>query len=722
MANAAKLRDQARAAENRGQWTEAVVLYRQLLEENEGEETDIALWNRVGDIHLRLGETERAVEAYERAVAGYADSGLYNNAIALCRKILRLVPGRGAVYLKLGQISAAAGFLADARQNFLEYAQRMKRAGNLDASFDALREFADLSPDDTEVRKLLADQLLSHGRKDQAVEQLRILRGAYLHAGDTGAADAVREQIHAVDPAADDAPLMRSRSAASDDWDAALTDSQGNSAARAAAPRPADLDLGPSIEPGDVRMDVAPLAGLESTLLDDGGVDALPGLESTSLADDEPPAPRGLPSAGTLELEPAALDLPLLDADAEDTDDDGGEPLPLLLDDFGGGGAAEDDDGAGGGNGTDLPLLTFDDEPAAPAAPSSPTGRPAPRRAAEPVFEAAPDRLEELRAHVAAVPEDPASREELVRELRARGLGHEVEGVLESAHRALAAKGMYFDAVAPITALIGLRPDDGMLLQKRVEYAFRSGRADAQVEAYLDLGRHLARHGQQDKAAAVIRRVLELDPHNVEARAAAAQIIPSAPAAVPPRPPAPPPPPQPAVDYVDLGALIMDEEGGEPTTRFVVEEKEPSGDEDRDFAEMLAHFRQKVAENIDVEDSASHYDLGVAFMEMGLIDEAIAQFQVALRGGANPLATLELLGQCFVDKTQYAVAGRVLDRAVHLPGVADGDLVGVLYLLGRIDEAIGKPESALGFYERVVSVDIRFRDTASRIERLRRSA
>jgi tetratricopeptide (TPR) repeat protein len=138
MATPAKLKDQARAAENRGQWTEAVVLYRQLLEDSPGEEFDIALWNRVGDLHLRIGETERAVEAYERAVASYAESGLFNNAIALCRKILRLVPGRGAVYLKLGQISAAAGFLADARQNFLEYAQRMKRAGNLDARFDAL--------------------------------------------------------------------------------------------------------------------------------------------------------------------------------------------------------------------------------------------------------------------------------------------------------------------------------------------------------------------------------------------------------------------------------------------------------------------------------------------------------------------------------------------------------------------------------------------------------
>jgi tetratricopeptide (TPR) repeat protein len=746
MANAAKLRDQARAAENRGQWTEAVVLYRQILEEVEGEETDIALWNRVGDLHLRLGETERAVDAYERAVSGYMESGLYNNAIALCRKILRLVPGRGAVYLKLGQISAAAGFLADARQNFLEYAQRMKRAGNLDASFDALKEFADLSPEDTDVRKLLADQLLSHDRKDQAVEQLRVLRGAYVQRGDDAAAEAVREQIRTVDPAADDSPLMRSRSAAGgDDWASAISDGAAMPAAPAApapAERPTGLDLGPTIDPGDVRVDVAPLAGLEFTSLDEADVAPLAGLESTAMGDEAPPAsrtPPAPPAGGAggdlLELDSTGFELPLLDAGAADDD----EPLPLLLDGFdtgtAGGGTTEapeydygagdaddaDDEGADDGDGG-LPLIGFDDEPV--AQPRSAPRRPA---APEPVFEAAPDRLEELRAHAAAVPEDAASRDELVRELRARGLGHEVEGVLESAHRALAARGLYYDAVAPITALIGLRPDDGMLLQKRVEYAFRSGRADAQVEAYLDLGRHLARHGQQDKAAAVIRRVLELDPHNVEARAAAAQITPTSYAAPPPpraeAAPAPPPPPAPtapAADYVDLGALIMDDEvQGEPTTRFVVEEKEPSGDEDKDFAEMLAHFRQKVAENIDVEDNASHYDLGVAFMEMGLVDEAIAEFQVALRGGSNPLATLELLGQCFVDKAQYAVASRVLDRALKLPTAADGDLVGVLYLLGRVEEATGEADKAVEFYERVVSVDIRFRDTSARIERLK---
>jgi tetratricopeptide (TPR) repeat protein len=361
-------------------------------------------------------------------------------------------------------------------------------------------------------------------------------------------------------------------------------------------------------------------------------------------------------------------------------------------------GVSDDDD-------EPLPLIDFD----APPAPPTPTQAPPALR----------DRLEELRERVAAAPEDAAAREALIASLHDHGMGHEVPGLLEELHRSLAGRGMYREAVDPISALIRLRPGDPLLLQKRVEYAFRSGDREEQVVAYLALGRHFAAAGEAAKGEAVFRRVLELDPDNREAAAG----VPAAPAArrAPAAAPAPAAPVRPAADeYIDLAALVLgDEADRETTTRFVVEEREPSGDEDRDFAEMLAHFRQKVSENIEVEDSTSHYDLGLAFKEMGLIDEAIAEFQVALRGGANPLATLELLGQCFVEKAQYAVAERVLERALRIPGAAEVDLVGVLYQLARAEEALGRPGEAMEHYERVLSVDIRFRDTARRIEALR---
>ena len=711
MANTAKLRERARAYELRDQWREAIGIYRELLEA-EGGEADIGTYNKIGDLHLRLNETEQAVQSYEAAVNAYVDVGLYNNAIALCRKIQRIVPGRASTYLRLGQISAAKGFFADARQNFLEYAERMRKAGKLDAAFAALKEFADLTPDPADIRRLLADQLLAHGRKEESIEQLRLLLLPVVERGDAAGAEEIRRQILAIDPQSPVSPLQREGrpSGGGDDFGAAL-DHGTAPAPRAPAPPADDLErdeppaagldgvqVGAALDHdyGNVELEVAPLAGLETTSLD---MEPPPTAAERAVADDdalpliafddEPaaaraasPTPRGADPSRFGEV---TLGEPLDFAMGEE--DEEAEPLPLL-----------DEDGPA----DDLPLLDVG-EPIAPA----PRPAPAPAPAAPPR-----DRLEVLREQVAAAPEEHALREELVAALHDRGLGHEVPAVLDQAHRALAQRARFLDAILPLTELIRMHPDNPALLQKRVEYAFRSGQREAQVGAYFPLGRHFAAAGERAKAEAVFQRIVELEPANEEARAALAELAPPA-AAAPAR----------GEDYIDLGELILGgEDERQTTTRFVVEEKEPSGDEDRDFAEMLAHFRQKVAENIEVEDVESHYDLGLAFKEMGLLDEAIAEFQVALRGGANPLATLEILGQCFVEKAQHAVAARVLDRAMRIPGATDADLVGVLYQLGRAHEALGKPKEAIEFYERALAVDIRFRDTAQRIEALRSGA
>ena len=149
---------------------------------------------------------------------------------------------------------------------------------------------------------------------------------------------------------------------------------------------------------------------------------------------------------------------------------------------------------------------------------------------------------------------------------------------------------------------------------------------------------------------------------------------------------------------------------------MVVEEHQPTGDEQKDFSDMLKKFKQGVAENVEEEDHASHYDLGVAYKEMGLIDEAIAQFQKAFRGKTHRVRTYEALGQCFLEKKQMQVAVTILQRALHEPGVGEEQLIGVLYLLGYINESLGRPAAAKEFYERVFGVDIEFRDVAQRLD------
>src|SRR5205823_6108475 len=172
---------------------------------------------------VRQGNVADAVDYYERAVVRYVDGGFYNNAIALCNKILRHSPGRASVYYTLGKISAHKGFTLDAKQNFLEYADRMQKSGNLDEAFRALKEFADLCPDQSDIRLMLADQLSKLDRKDEALEQLQTLWSRFNAEGKEAEAANVVTRMKAIDPAAgrEDRTSNVSATLAAASWQAA---------------------------------------------------------------------------------------------------------------------------------------------------------------------------------------------------------------------------------------------------------------------------------------------------------------------------------------------------------------------------------------------------------------------------------------------------------------------------------------------------------------------
>jgi tetratricopeptide (TPR) repeat protein len=173
-------------------------------------------------------------------------------------------------------------------------------------------------------------------------------------------------------------------------------------------------------------------------------------------------------------------------------------------------------------------------------------------------------------------------------------------------------------------------------------------------------------------------------------------------------------------DFVNLSDWLSEDKTPK-STRMVADVREPESDQ-VDFSDMLERFKQGIAENVSDEDHEAHYDLGVAYKEMGLLDEAIAEFQKALRGLEHRIRTFEALGQCFIEKGQYQIAVTILSRAPAEPGATDEKLVGVLYLLGYASEALQKWNDALAYYERVFAVDITFRDVNDRLAALERVA
>src|SRR5213596_3808035 len=165
MSKLEKLKDKAKGLEAKDPkgaieaWLEVL----QAQEEEDEPNPDLYVFNRIGDLYLKVKDPGQGADYYERAVDRYAELGFHNNAIAMCNKVLRNAPARQTTYLKLAKLYGAKGFMSEAKQNFVEYAERMQKAGKIEHAFAALKEFTDISPESANLREMLSEHLKMYG-------------------------------------------------------------------------------------------------------------------------------------------------------------------------------------------------------------------------------------------------------------------------------------------------------------------------------------------------------------------------------------------------------------------------------------------------------------------------------------------------------------------------------------------------------------------------------
>jgi hypothetical protein len=144
------------------------------------------------------------------------------------------------------------------------------------------------------------------------------------------------------------------------------------------------------------------------------------------------------------------------------------------------------------------------------------------------------------------------------------------------------------------------------------------------------------------------------------------------------------------------------------------------------LSDILAELQEETESVAAPEDdSETHYNLGIAFKEMGLLDEAIGELQKvchAMDQGSNfsqPIQAYTWLAQCLVDKGVPEAAVRWYQKALHLPRLDDGSRCAIYYDLAQAYEASGDKKSALANFMEVYGSNIDFRDVASRIKALK---
>ena len=156
--------------------------------------------------------------------------------------------------------------------------------------------------------------------------------------------------------------------------------------------------------------------------------------------------------------------------------------------------------------------------------------------------------------------------------------------------------------------------------------------------------------------------------------------------------------------------------------------KSPFGeDAGVDLAEMFGELKQDLEADVASadEDPETHYNLGIAFREMGLLDEAIGELQKACQSfdHGHPFAqimqTYTWLAQCFLEKGVPEAAVRWYEKALNVNGIDGETRTALNYELGGAFEAAGDKPSALRHFTTVYSNNIDYRDVAERIKALK---
>ena len=568
--NLEKLKDTARKLEQKEDWRKAIEVYLRAIQQAEsGAETtpDLSLYNRVGDLYLKINDTAEAVRSYERAVDLYADQGFFNNAIALCGKILRVNPGRTQTYLKLSQLHARKNVVIEAKRNLIEFLERMNALGQLDQAFQAVKLFADQFSGSQEIRAMLVELLRATSREDEAQEQLEKMAQDLEAMGDKAGARKARERLQAVEAEHNPPPPAPSTvlPSAPRRGDLIFLDTGVDLTAtgpHAPPYRPA-ADSPHPVKPPPVPVRGPELPPSPHPAAIEETTDAIEDLIIESVVQEEAPGSSdsllGIERIGESMYELGAdLDNVPLDIQRQEDPDLGFEGIPLdgmeatsldALDAF------STDPEAGGLDFADDIILSLPD----PDTQLEPT--PEPEAALDQdlimdslsltdAFPTAPeegrpaDQLADLENRVLDDPENPDIHLEMAEGLLAVGETARVTEELELALAGYEDREDWLRAAEIADRLVELIPDSIAHHQKRVELAFRTGDRGPLLEAYMGLGDALATSGALDKAIAVYGRVIEHDPRNARAAAAIARLggtvtpPPSQPVA-PPRPAAP---------------------------------------------------------------------------------------------------------------------------------------------------------------------------------------
>lgn len=136
----------------------------------ENDPRDMNSLNILGDLHVRQNSKEEAVTCFNQIAESYAVQGFTNKAIAMYKKIARLKPDTVEISAKLAPLYQTQGLTAEARHHYEVLAEHFQTTGQRVKALDVLKHIADLAPTNTDIRLKLADSFVHEKQYEKAIE------------------------------------------------------------------------------------------------------------------------------------------------------------------------------------------------------------------------------------------------------------------------------------------------------------------------------------------------------------------------------------------------------------------------------------------------------------------------------------------------------------------------------------------------------------------------
>lgn len=576
MENIVNIKRRAQKLVQDGNYVEAIEQYTMLVEMGDLDPYDYVV---LGDLLLRDSRKYDAVGRYREALAAYTRGGLHRNAIAIAKRIRRLVPENSAVQRQLGDLYAAEGLHTEASLHYMEYLERAK--GEEDFA-DAVEEVGMRLLDSTLPSFELIPRIVAAAREAGRGEKLAdgVLRQARM-AGRQGQ-DKVETTL--VDLACSlDADVM------------------GREGTAAAAPAP-HAPHAPMFDPGVVKLNDASVQAFP----EDPSAVLLPGIDENFSQRDS--GNGSAPELGVVSLDP-------------------------------------DDSGVSLGDGLDL-------------------GVPAPAEPLELEHPAAVVERAERAAHKGDV---LVAQREFLRAASEYLRAGDLEAADEQAGR-----------------VVALDPNHLEALRLLVDVAQQLGNTEKIARYGCELGDVYLAREMYAEARGQFEQVLIADPDNAKAHSRLNRLE--------------------SLDRTDAEDELRVADELDASTVTVRDDSTAPTQTAMDLAAILEEFRSAVVERIPAEDSRAHYDMGMSYLEMGLTEDALTEFELAAEDAEIRTRALEMMVECSIKLNRGQEALEVLR---DLLGVVEDDagLSRLALAQGRAYELLGLDDEAQNAYFRALELD-----------------